>query len=167
MVVVPRWCGVYGRYSMHICGTFMNALDLVVSYECMYAGESSTNFICECTLFFLRTRWSETSRELTMIKEANIWNALSYVCKNRYRVISNSEICTWIQIRTDLVSFQFQPKYFARHFNAEQKLWPLTICRLNHYIHVCFFYKKQVHWRTMGVDIIIGKVEGDVRFCRK
>ena len=50
MVVVPRWCGVYGRYSMHICGTFMNALDLVVSYECMYAGESSTNFICECTL---------------------------------------------------------------------------------------------------------------------
>ena len=38
MVLVPRWCSVYRRYSMHICGTCMNTLNLVVSYECGVCG---------------------------------------------------------------------------------------------------------------------------------
>ena len=110
---------------MHICGTFMNALDLVVSYECMYAGESSTNFICECTLILFADTMKRNFQGVDDDQGSEYLKCSFLRLQNRYRIISNSEICTWIQIRTDLVSFQFQPKYSARHFSDEQNLFKL------------------------------------------
>ena len=61
MVLVLRWCGVYG-----IVCTFANTLDVVL-YECGVCGGWELPIPhASVPLFSLQTCWSETFRELTM-----------------------------------------------------------------------------------------------------
>ena len=182
LVLVLRWCGVYGMVC--ILRNFCENPGCVW-VQCMRVRVLPIPS-ASVPLFNLQTRWSETFRELTMrtvilighsttlrrfvkwvlqsyqgiwdwlIKEAIIWNTLSYVCKNGYCVIFHSERYTWIQLRKDLVSSQFEFKYFAHHLEQRaDTFWPLTICRTTHCqerIHPgCS--NKRLYWGTMGADI--------------